>query len=119
VEAGKAQWLAHPIFAPAREKPEVAVRLGRIVTDYSGWHPVNTDPVRYPDPSAARRIHEIDAPTLVVVGERDLPDFLAIADTLQQIPSVRKVMLSGVGHMCNMEDPARFNEIILDFLTKP
>ena len=116
VEADKARWLAHPLFAPAQEKPEVAARLGRIVSDYSGWHLINTDPVRYPDPPAAQRLHEISAPTLIVVGERDLPDFHVIADTLQQIPNARKVVLPGVGHMCNMENPSRFNEIVLDFL---
>lgn len=116
VEAGKAQWLAHPLFAPAREKPEVAARLEQIVFDYSGWHLINTDPGRYADPPAAQRLHEIGAPTLVVVGERDLPDFLVIADTLQQVPNARKVVLPGVGHMCNMEDPTKFNEVVLDFL---
>jgi pimeloyl-ACP methyl ester carboxylesterase len=118
VEAGKAQWLAHPVFAPAREKPEVATRLERIISDYSGWHLINADPVHYPDPPAAQRLHEISASTLVVVGERDPPDFLVIADTLQQIPNARKVVLPGVGHMCNMESPSRFNEIVLDFLTE-
>lgn len=116
IEAGKAQWLAHPLFAPSREKPEVAARLGRIISDYSGWHLINTDPGRYPDPPAAQRLHEIDTPTLIVVGERDLPDFHAIADTLQQIPNACKVVLPGVGHMCNMENPSRFNAIVLDFL---
>jgi 3-oxoadipate enol-lactonase len=116
VEAGKAQWLAHPLFAPAQEKPEVAARLERIVSDYSGWHLINTDPVRYPDPPAAQRLHEISAPTLIVVGERDLPDFHVIADTLQQIPNARKVMLQSLGHMCNMENPSTFNDVALDFL---
>jgi pimeloyl-ACP methyl ester carboxylesterase len=116
VEAGKAQWLAHPLFAPAQEKPEVAARIGQMVSDYSGWHLINTDPVRYADPPAVQRLHEISTPTLVVVGERDLPDFHAIADTLQQIPDARKVVLPGVGHMCNMENPTKFNEVVLDFL---
>ena len=118
VEAGKAKWLAHPLFAPAREKPEVAARLEQIVSDYSGWHLINTDPGRYADPPAAQRLHEIGAPTLVVVGERDLPDFLVIADTLQQVPNARKVVLPGVGHMCNMENPTKFNEVVLDFLAE-
>ena len=94
----------------------MGARLGRIVSDYSGWHLINTDPVRYPDPPAVQRIHEISAPTLIVVGERDLPDFHVIADTLRQIPNARKVVLPGVGHMCNMENPSRSNEVVLDFL---
>jgi 3-oxoadipate enol-lactonase len=77
---------------------------------------INTDPGRYPDPPAAQRLHEIGAPTLIVVGERDLPDFHAIADTLQQIPNARKVVLPAVGHMGNTENPSRFNEGVMDFL---
>jgi 3-oxoadipate enol-lactonase len=77
---------------------------------------INTDPVRHPDPPAAQHIHEINAPILIVAGERDLPDFQVIADTLQQIPNARKVMLPGAGHMCNMENPSRFNEGVMDFL---
>ena len=77
---------------------------------------INTDPVCHPDPPAAQRIHEINAPILIVAGERDLPDFQVIADTLQQIPNARKVVLPAVGHMGNTENPSRFNEGIMDFL---
>ncbi|MHA2067281.1 MAG: alpha/beta fold hydrolase [Candidatus Thorarchaeota archaeon] len=53
------------------------------------------------------------------MGERDLPDFLTIADVLQErIPNARKVVMPGVGHMSNMEDPERFNEIALGFLAE-
>lgn len=60
---------------------------------------------------------EIRSPTLVVVGERDVPDFCAIADALREgIPDAREVVLPAVGHMSNMEDPARLNEALLSFL---
>jgi 3-oxoadipate enol-lactonase len=43
---------------------------------------------------------------LVLVGERDLADFRAIADLLaRDIPRARKIVLPGVGHMSNMEGP--------------
>jgi len=58
-------------------------------------------------------------PTLVIIGERDIPDCHAIADTLQQhIPNARKVIMPSVGHMSNMEDPERFNALIVDFLAE-
>ena len=89
----------------------------QIVSDYSGWHWVKQDPARTLDPPAIQRLDEISAPTLVIIGERDLSDFRAIADTLQQqIPGAKKVILTGVGHLSNMEDPKRFNEVVLDFL---
>ena len=62
----------------------------------------------------------IRAPTLVLVGERDLADFRAIADILaRDIPGARKIVLPGVGHMANMEGPEQFNQVVLHFLPFP
>ncbi|MDA1095508.1 MAG: alpha/beta hydrolase, partial [Acidobacteria bacterium] len=59
------------------------------------------------------------APTLVIVGEHDLPDFRATADAMADgIPGARKVVMNGVGHMSNMEDPAGFNSILVGFLSE-
>ncbi len=117
VEAAKEVWLNSPLFAPAMEKRDVAARLRQMVSGYSGWHFVNENPVRPIDPAAIQRLGEILAPTLVVIGERDLPDFHTIADTLERsIPGARKAVLPGVGHMSNMEDPERFSETVLNFL---
>jgi pimeloyl-ACP methyl ester carboxylesterase len=117
VEAAKDLWRKHPLFAPAMEQEAVAARMTQMVADYSGWHWVNTDPVQYLDPPAAQRLDHIKTPTLVVLGERDLPDVHAIAEFLQQhLPQVDIVVLPGVGHMANMEDSSRFNEVVLNFL---
>ena len=40
-----------------------------------------------------------------------------IADEIvRRLPGARKVVLPGVGHMCNMEDPLAFNRVLLEFL---
>jgi pimeloyl-ACP methyl ester carboxylesterase len=89
------------------------------VSDYSGWHFVNDDPHRHAERPAIHRLSEISVPTLLVVGERDLPDFHAVAETLTQaIGGARRVVLSNVGHMANMEAPQQFNEVVLEFLAK-
>lgn len=117
IEAARKRWLAHPLFVPANEKPLVAARMAQMVGEYSGWHWVNHDPGLVPDPLPYHRLDSIAVPTLVVVGERDLPDFQAVADVLQRgIRGARKVVLPGVGHMSNMEAPEAFNEVVLEFL---
>jgi 3-oxoadipate enol-lactonase len=117
VEAARRLWLGHPLFTSALANPSSAAQLTQIVNDYSGWHWENNDPGLLPDPLAAQRLHEIDAPTLIIIGEFDLPDFHAIVRTLQQqIPNASSVTLSGVGHMSNMEDPEGFNSAVLSFL---
>ena len=90
-----------------------------MVSDYSGWHWMNHDPGRPFKPPAIQRLANIHVPTLIIVGELDTPDFHAIATTLERgIPGATKVMLPGVGHLGNLEAPDRFNEIVMEFLSR-
>jgi 3-oxoadipate enol-lactonase len=117
VHAAMQAWFAHPLFEATRANPAVWEQVSQIVGEYSGWTFVNHDPAVSPQPPAAERLHTITAPTLVIVGERDVPDFRRVADLLVQgIPNAHKVMLPGVGHMSNMEDPAGLNALVLEFL---
>jgi len=116
-KAVNALLLEHVIFAPAREQPAVSERLVEMVTENSGWHWVNNDPERALEPPAIARLQEIAAPTLVILGERDMADFHGITAILQQkVRDVRVVILPSVGHMSNMEAPELFNAAVLAFL---
>lgn len=117
VAVGRERWLAHDLFAPARAQPAVGPRIDRMIADYSGWHWVNRSPERNLENSVLEQLDTLVAPTLVIVGERDLPDFHAIAARLQQgLPQARVVTIPGVGHMANMEAPDEVNAQILGFL---
>lgn len=117
VAAAREVWLDDELFIPANELPPMAARLRQMMMTYSGWHWLNRDPGRWLQPPAIEQLEQIRAPTLAIVGERDLPDFHAIADTLQQrIPWARKVVVPGAGHLANMEAPEQVNEVILNFL---
>ena len=69
----KAVWLADPIFACSRRIPTVAARLEQMIEDYPCWELLNENPHLPLDPPAIDRLHEIVAPTLVIVGEEDIP----------------------------------------------
>jgi 3-oxoadipate enol-lactonase len=60
---------------------------------------------------------DIAAPTLVVVGEldRETPPSYArhLAATIRDS---RYVEIAGAGHISNLEQPARFNAALVDFL---
>ena len=117
VAAAREKWLATRLFMPAQEQPDVACRLQEMVGDYSGFHWTHRDPQVYLDPPAATRLEEITAPTLVVVGQREVPDMRAIAETLAaRIQGAKPVEIAGAGHMANMEAPEEFNDILLEFL---
>ncbi|MCW2603718.1 MAG: hypothetical protein JWN61_1853 [Pseudonocardiales bacterium] len=66
--------------------------------------------------NARRRLREIAAPTLFLVGDLDLRTLHDLADQgVATMPAARKVVLSG-GHALNMERPAEFNRAVLEFL---
>jgi pimeloyl-ACP methyl ester carboxylesterase len=70
-----------------------------------------------PDPPAATRLGEVAVPTLVVVGEHDRPDIHAMAAALAGgIAGAEQVVMAGTGHLPNMEQPAAFNQVVLEFL---
>jgi len=118
MDLAKEHWLNTGWFTPAREKPDVAAHLKKIISDYSGWHFSHDNPVRGLVPAANERLEEVKAPTLIIIGERDLSFYNhPIAKRLRRgIPNAQKVIMPGVGHMANMEDPQSFNQLVLSFL---
>ena len=109
--------LEHPLFSSANVRPAVASQLAEILSDYSGWHAMHADPEIELDPPAIQRLCEVHAPTLVVVGEKDLNDFHVIASLLaNNIPGARQEMVLGAGHVLPLEAPDRFNHLLSGFL---
>jgi 3-oxoadipate enol-lactonase len=65
----------------------------------------------------ARRLSEVRAPTLVVVGEEDVADFHEIAAQLaREIPNAQHAVIPNAAHLPSLERPAAFNELVLRFL---
>ncbi len=116
-------WITDPIFASALQIPDVAARLRQMVAEHSGimW----ADPGPYPRPTGPRaprdfeRLEEIAVPTLVIVGENDLPDFRAIAGSMAtRIQNAQHVTIPQASHMSPMEQPEEINKIVLQFLER-
>lgn len=116
VAAANASWLGDELFAPARRDSVIARQLSEMVLEYPGTFWLHPDWQQGPTPPAIQRLETIQAPTLIVIGELDLPDFHHIADTVAaRVPQARRVLLPGIGHMANMEAPSEVNQLMLDF----
>lgn len=115
-------WLGSAYLLPAMEHPELVWRLREMAADNGGnWMGLlkHGDLERVADPSALHQTAMLRAPTLLVVGTRDVPDIQAIADTLTaHVPGLRRETFVGVGHLVNMEQPERFTTLVLDFLRR-
>ena len=68
------------------------------------------------DPPVAARLGEIRGPTLVIVGEEDVPDMQAIAaHVARSIDGARLVTVSGAAHLPSLERPDEVNAHLLAF----
>jgi pimeloyl-ACP methyl ester carboxylesterase len=110
-------WLKDPYMAPAMENPALAKRIRRLALDNTASWLANPMLERPLNPPAIKRLGEVLAPTLLVVGDRDVPEIQAIVKILEKgIPHAKKVVIAGAGHMVNMEKPDEFNRAVLGFL---
>lgn len=61
----------------------------------------------------------ITAPTLVLAGEKDTNAKPAMMATMaERIPGARFETLAGAGHLANLERPAAFTRVLLEFLER-
>ena len=58
----------------------------------------------------------IRVPTLIIVGDQDRP-FLAPCEYMaNKIPGAQLEVIAGAGHASNLDQPAAFNRVLLEFL---
>jgi 3-oxoadipate enol-lactonase len=70
-----------------------------------------------PEKPALPRLREIPIPTLVLVGDADIPDVHAHAGAIEAgIPRARRVVVKDVGHIMYLEKPAEFNRLVIGFI---
>lgn len=68
-------------------------------------------------PPAAERLGEITAPSLILFGDQDIADVQQAGPLLARgIPGAHLVVMPSVSHLPQMEQPDRFNEVVLGFL---
>jgi pimeloyl-ACP methyl ester carboxylesterase len=83
----------------------------------SDWESAPIDEI---EPPAAERLHEITAPTLIVVGDEDAPPvFDAVELLMEKVPHARKHVIHDAAHLPNLEHPEEFNSAVLGFLLEP
>ena len=115
--AGRAAWLAHPLFDAARQHPRLASRLAEMVAGYPGQHWTGHDPHEQAGPLPIDILEKLTMPALVLVGEHDVPCFKEMSAVLaRRIPGARYHAIAGAGHMINMERPGPVNELLTGFL---
>jgi len=117
LDKAKRSWLNLEFFNSARAHLQLDKKLKEMISDTSGYRWYGKNKHQKIAPLAYERLEEIKAPTLVIVGEKDIDDVLKIADLLEErIQNCVKKVIADAGHMTNMENPKEVNKLISHFL---
>ena len=117
VEYFQRSWTDGPSREPSEVDPAARGRIHTMALNTTeNWHLECV--AKDLDPPAFGRLTEITTPTLVVVGDLDMPGILEIADAVgENVEGAEVVVIPGVAHMVNMEKPEEFNSLVLEFLS--
>lgn len=117
VEVSLALWTDGPGRLPGQAALDVRERVREMTA--RNWErsdeeaQAETPPVPL-DPPAVGRLSQIEAPTLVILGEWDGPN--PLNQLAAEIPGAQKVVMAETAHHPFMEKPTEFNQIVLNFL---
>jgi pimeloyl-ACP methyl ester carboxylesterase len=110
-------WLAHPMVAVSSTKPGVRELLRTMVTDNKTIFRLQHWPSEEMKPLAAKRMKEIKAPTLIVIGGQDTANNRQQGElAAKEITGARRVVMTDGDHLPQMVNPEEFNRILLQFL---
>jgi 3-oxoadipate enol-lactonase len=122
VRGGNAQragelWWESPLMAGVRARGAAGEPYKQVVMDNAAiWtmpRPADA-PAQIP---AVKRLAELNARTLVIVGDRDDAAVLSLTQKIAaEAPNARRVEMKDTGHMAPIERPAEFNRVLVDFL---
>jgi len=119
VEVTLRTWVDGPRRNPEDVDPEVRARVAEMQKrayelQIPVWETAEEEPLVG---DLAGRIGEVGAPTLVLVGEEDVPDMHEIADRLErELPNARRASIADTAHVPSLERPREFDQLVLPFL---
>ncbi|MDH3244145.1 MAG: alpha/beta hydrolase [Saprospiraceae bacterium] len=68
-------------------------------------------------PLEAKKIREINIPTLLISGEKSPDIFSLLLDRLQELlPNARKKVIQGASHLVHEDSPRKYNGCVLSFM---
>lgn len=109
------------VVGPSRRPGEVSSNLLQKVKEmqlhnYAIPSPTSAQSIPL-EPRAITRLEKIGAPTLILIGDKDVPYFQSLsAIAAERISNAKRIVMPNAAHMISMEKPETFNRILIDFL---
>ncbi len=103
----------------AAQNPANRKRILKIATDNA--HTQAEPPGKWQvkqEQTTFKRLSEIKAPTLLIVGDRDVKGMQLLSQRLHKLIADSRIeMIEGADHLVNLSKPEEFNRLVLEFLT--
>ncbi len=118
LDAFRRAWLAHPLMQVPPDREDARRRRDEMVAAYRGGLLLAPHPPSGPVPTATvDDLARLRLPVLVLTGDQEIPYFRVVADALAYaIPGARRAVVAGGGHLINLLEPDRYNQVVLAFL---
>jgi len=119
VEVSLRTWVDGPRRRPEDVDPEVRALVGEMQRrayelQMPVWETAEEEPLVG---DLSERLGEVGAPTLVLVGEEDVPDMHEIAGRLErELPNASRASIADTAHVPSLERPREFDQLVLPFL---
>jgi len=111
-------WLGHPLMRSAARLPGVRERVEAMTLTFPAgeYFAAARDEVDR-DWKVIDRLGEIAVPTLVVSGDGDVPDFIAMAALVsERVAAAALEIVPDCGHLVPLEKPRELEDLVLAFL---
>jgi pimeloyl-ACP methyl ester carboxylesterase len=118
IDAFRTEWARHALMQLRTQNPEVRTLLAAMIARYPGKdleHPASGAELTAP----RLPLESLTAPALVLSGEYDLPGRRQAARQLAaRLPDAELAMISGAGHLPNLDNPDAYSSLCRGFLTR-
>jgi pimeloyl-ACP methyl ester carboxylesterase len=119
VEVCMRTWVDGPRRQPEDVDPAVRLHVAEMQRlayelQLPVWETADEEPLV---DNLAERLGEVAVPTLILVGEEDIPDMHQIADRLErELPNAQRASIADTAHVPSLERPREFDQLVLPFL---
>src|SRR5687767_1277096 len=117
LERAAGMWLDHPMVAVTSREAALRPRLWAMISENRGVFGMRHWPEDQLEPTTYAQLQEIQAPTLFILGDRDIQLVRLVAtESAHRMPHAELRVIPGADHLPQMTHPAEFAALVLEFL---
>jgi pimeloyl-ACP methyl ester carboxylesterase len=118
IDEARRQWIESSLTNYKKRRPELERFLESMMLEFSGELWLDPKKGRYPKRNEIELASIVYLPVQIIIGQHDI-FFRLLSEQLHELmPDSRLDVVTGVGHMVNLEAPDEFNHILSSFLRK-